>query len=486
MTTKTKPLAAGGIRISELNGRGKEDKHGKTKRLHSDDDQRDKLDKIAKEYKLDLDYVFEEMDTSGTLALEQRPKLLAAVERVERGELKAIIFPYRDRSDRSIATMTEVVRRIDAADGLLISGGSVLTHKSADQWARSVLESFANEMPARYAKEKVRAAHERAIAEGIPPYRPVSGLDKVDGRFVVVAELAPVIREAFRMRDRGESINTIRRYLAEHGIKRSYAGVESILRSPSYLGLVVFGDLAYRGEGVEADDQTVEPVPAFEAIIDADLWHRVQVRKATRGRQAKSDRLLARQGVLRCETCGSRMTATNNRGFAFYRCQHNASPDCQARATVSAERVEALVVERLKARRELARLEGFASADLGEQLHQAARDAQADVEAAVEAFAGVEGLGAAKKRIGELTEAWKAAEREAEQHDRTEGARSAMRRIDDWDRLDLDIRRGIIRAVIDQIVVAPVGGLGLSGSKWDESRVDLQFVGESTPGSLVK
>src|SRR5262249_37805982 len=147
----------------------------------------------------------------------------------------------------------------------------------------------------------------------------------------------------------------------------------------------------------------------------------------------KSDRLLARQNVLVCGSCGSRMSATNNRGEPYYRCQHNASPHCPARASVAAERVEELVVAELKAKRELAQLEGVASADLGEQLHQAARQAKTDLEAGIEAFAGVEELGAAKRRIAELTQRWKDAEREAETHGHTEAARAAFRRIDDWD-----------------------------------------------------
>ncbi len=113
-----RPLAAGGIRISELAGRGRNGK-----RLHSDTDQRGKLDRDCDEFGLDLDYVFEELDTSGTLPLVKRPKLLDALERMEHGEIKAIVFPYRDRSDRSIKVMTEVVERVDRANGLLIAGG---------------------------------------------------------------------------------------------------------------------------------------------------------------------------------------------------------------------------------------------------------------------------------------------------------------------------------------------------------------------------
>lgn len=450
-------LAAIGRRISEMDGRGK-----KGKRLHSDDDQLAKGLALCDQFRLKHDTTFDEFDTSGTLPLVQRPKLLAQIERMERGEIKAIVFPYRDRSDRSIAVMTEVVERVDRVNGLLIAGGSVLTHKTADAWARSVLESFANEMPSRLAKEKVRAAHVAAVVDGIPPYAPVPGYAKgADGRFKVVRRLRPVIREAFAMRDRGESISAIRHYLAEHGIKRSHSGVESMLQSETYLGNIVFSDLRHDG--------------AHPAIIDPDLWRRVQGRRSTRGRQAKSDRLLARQGVLVCGTCGSRMTATNTRGHAFYRCKTSATLDCTARATIAAERVEGLVVSQLKAKRELARLEGSFSVDLGEQLHQAARDAKADLEAAIEAFAGVEGLGASKRRIAELTERWQTAEREAERHDRTEGARAEMRKMDDWERLPLDIQRGIIRATIERIEVAPVGGLGLSKSRWDDGRVKVKF-----------
>jgi DNA invertase Pin-like site-specific DNA recombinase len=462
MTTKTRrPLAAGGIRISELAGRGRNGK-----RLRSDADQATKIDALCEDFGLELSYTFEEYDTSGTLPLRKRPKLLDAIERMERGELQAIIFPYRDRHDRSIAVMTEIVERVDAADGLLIAGGSTLSHRSADQWARSVLESFANEMPSRLAQEKVRAAQVAAVADGIPPYAPVPGYAKgVDGRFVVVKALRPVIREAFRMRDKGESINSIRRYLGEHGIERSYAGVESLLASETYAGNITFGDLRHDG--------------AHPAIIKPDLWHRVQSRRATRGRRPKSDRLLARQGVLVCGTCGGRMSATNAHGYGSYRCQHNASPNCTARATIAADRVEQVVIDKLKARRELATLEGVASADLGEQLHQAARQAKADLEAAVEAFAGVEGLSAAKRRIAELSEQWKLAEREAEQQGHTEEARAAMRRIDDWDRLTLEGRRAIIRATIERVIIDSANGLGLSRSKWDATRVHVQFVGES-------
>jgi DNA invertase Pin-like site-specific DNA recombinase len=458
--TKTKARNVVIARVSERGDR--EDEH-----FHSPRIQFDAAKRWSKERGEDVIAELPEIDKSGKLPLVKRPGLLKAVEMVEAGQADHIVVAYFDRLVRSLKVQIEVLERVEKAGGevFALDHGKLTNGSAATRLSTNMLGAV-SQYYSEIISEKVRPAHERAVAQGVAPYAPVPGYKRNEKatRFVVDKPLVPVIREAFRMRDRGESINTIRRYLAEHGVKRSYAGVESMLASETYLGNVVFGKLRHDG--------------AHPAIIDRDLFNRVQERKATRGRQAKSDRLLARQGVLVCETCGARMTATNNRGYAFYRCQHNASPDCAARATIAADRVEQLVVSKLKARRELMVLEGHASMDVGEQLHQAARDAKADVEAAVEAFEGVEGLGAAKRRIAELTERWQAAERDAEQHARTEGARSAMRRVDDWDRLTLDGRRTIIRAVIERVGVAPVGGLGLSRSKWDEGRVDVQFVGQ--------
>ena len=63
------------------------------------------------------------------------------------------------------------------------------------------------------------------------------------------------------------------------------------MRSRMYLGEIHFGEL--------------HNTHAHEAIIkDRRLFERVQRRTVSRGRHAKSERLLARLGVLRCGTCG--------------------------------------------------------------------------------------------------------------------------------------------------------------------------------------
>jgi hypothetical protein len=115
------------------------------------------------------------------------------------------------------------------------------------------------------------------------------------------AKNAPVVADAFRLRAEGATIAEVRAYLGEQGIDRSYHGVESLLSSRVVLGEILFGGFVN--------------LSAHPAIVDVDTWRRVQRAKVSRGSRAKSERLLARLGVLRCATCGSRMVVGSaNRG----------------------------------------------------------------------------------------------------------------------------------------------------------------------------
>jgi Recombinase zinc beta ribbon domain len=126
----------------------------------------------------------------------------------------------------------------------------------------------------------------------------------------------------------------IQAVLAKNGIERSISGVESMLRSGMYLGEIHFGEL--------------HNLKAHEPIIkDRALFERVQRRTVSRGRQAKSERLLARLGVLRCGTCGSRMVINSYTGS--YRCGDSSANRCRRRAAVTADRVEAMVLNAVRA-----------------------------------------------------------------------------------------------------------------------------------------
>jgi hypothetical protein len=160
---------------------------------------------------------------------------------------------------------------------------------------------------AQVTGEKVAAAQERVVARGVLPNSRISPgyVRGADGVLVVERPKARIVVQAFRRRDRGASLVEIQPFLANNGIERSISGVESMLRSRMYLGEIRFGEL--------------HNLRAHEPIItDRALFERVRRRTVSRGRQAKSERLLARLGVLRCRTCGSRMVINSYTGS--YRC----------------------------------------------------------------------------------------------------------------------------------------------------------------------
>src|SRR5215471_11736780 len=84
-----------GIRVSNEGTRAE--------RLASRRQQEERVRRDAERLRLgDVVDVFYERDTSGHLPLERRHGFVRAIERVERGEVAAIAFAYRDRTDRNI------------------------------------------------------------------------------------------------------------------------------------------------------------------------------------------------------------------------------------------------------------------------------------------------------------------------------------------------------------------------------------------------
>ena len=252
--------------------------------------------------------LIEEIDVSGKLPLAKRPGLLRAIEMVEAGEADHIVVAYFDRLVRSLKVQLEVIERVEHAGGEIfaIDHGRLTNGTAATRMSNNMMGA-AFQYYAEVTGEKVQAAQERAVARGVLPNSRISPgyVRGKDGVLVVERPKARVVVQAFKRRDRGASLVEIQALLAENGIERSISGVASMLRSRMYLGEIHFGDL--------------HNLNAHEPIIkDRALFERVQRRTVSRGRQAKSERLLARLGVLRCGTCGSRMVINSYSGN--YRC----------------------------------------------------------------------------------------------------------------------------------------------------------------------
>jgi hypothetical protein len=209
------------------------------------------------------------------------------------------------------------------------------------------------------------------------------------------------------------------------------------------------------------------------------VFERVQNVKRPRGRPGKSERLLARLGVLYCESCGGRMIVAHARsrtgkdgheGWPSYKCPRRMKGDCPGRASISAPIIENLVADKVKDA--IARIEGRASQGARvKKAEAAATRSNQQYDAARELMSDWTDAGAVKT-LSELKAAWEADEEAAERERQRAGAAVVIRGARDWDKLTLEERRAVVRAVVERVTVAPGRGT---------DRVTVTLAGEYEP-----
>ena len=433
-----RPRAIGIVRVSRTAGREGES-------FVSPADQADRIRRECEQGGMELLRIVDELDVSGGTPLEERAGLRDAVLAVEAGQADVIVAAYFDRLTRSLEVQAQLIARVEAAGGQVFAVDvGLVTNGSAGQWMNSTLLGAMAEYVRRAAAERSGEAQRRSVARGVAPFPriPPGYYRGEDGCLVPDPTTAPTVAEAFSRRANGATIEEIRGFLRANGIERSYHGVSSLLASRVVLGQVHFGDLV---------NETAHP-----GIVDPDIWRAVQRMSVPRGRRAKSDNLLARQGVLRCGTCGARLVVgtANNRGYRLYRCP--PTNDCPRRVTISATVAEAAVEEAV--RNYLDDAEGRASAVT--EVLDAEREletTQLAFDRAVKSFDGMTDEPSVADKLSELREARDLARGRVNQ---LAGAGDALTvsLATDWDRLTLDERRALIRATVQSAVVAPGRG----------------------------
>jgi site-specific DNA recombinase len=346
---------------------------------------------------------------------------------------------------RSLAVQRELLERVEAAGGriLAVDVGEVRSD-TASHWLSSTMLGAVAEYHRRVTAERTIEGKRLAVARGVAPFPNLPPwLRRGEGDVIELdPKKAPVVQEAVRLRtDEGATIATVREYLRGHGIKRSYHGTQALLKSRMLLGELRFGDL------VNED--------AFPAIVDPETWQKLERVSLPRGRRAKSDRLLARLGVLRCGSCGAKMVVGTSQGkYALYRCPPTGS--CSQRVTISAEVAENTVVAAVQEL--LTGIEGRASVEggVGEAAEELARRQEA-LDKAIRTFEGFEDEQEARGRLQELRAA---RDQARERHDELLAASAPAISVSagDWNVLTIEERRALIRAVVDQAVVSPGRG----------------------------
>lgn len=422
------------------------------------DEQVEKVEAWCEREGVQLVATLREQDVSGQRALDKRPGLREAVAAVESGAADLIVVAYFDRLVRSMRTQAEVIERVEKAlkvrkqkgSGVVALDVGDITHDTAAQWLTSTFLGLVAEYLARSTGERVHASKVRAIREGRPPFKVLPGLRKRDdGTIEPDPDAAPHVLHAFEMRAASPpaTLDAIAEYLRENGIDVATASVERMLRSKQYLGELHYGEL-----------QNLE---AWDAIIPTRLHDRVQSVRAPRGRHAKSERLLARLGILRCGTCHARMSAgyvlSQGKRHDVYRCQAPRR-DCSMRVSIMAHAADDLVLTETE--RLLRDVHGHAAvhAEL-DALQLAADDAQDALSRAVSAFDGLGDEQSVRDKLRDLK-----ASRDAAVH-AFENLRATVLpletfRAEDLRGSEVAKQRRAIRLALDRVTVRPGHGAG--------------------------
>ena len=414
----------------------------------SPDDQAKRIKAACRRDGLRLVDVVREMDVSGGTPLARRPGLRRAVELVEAKKVETIVVAYMDRLVRSVAVQLELVERVERAGGSILTlDHGALTNGNATQRLSATMLGAVNAYQRELVAERTHEAKERAVARGVAPFPKIPfWLRRGEGkRLEHDPKRAPIAVDALRLRAEGATVKEVRAFLAEHGIRLSFHGVQSFLTSRLLLGELHFGKSSN--------------LAAFSPLVDAATFNRIQRIRLPRGRRPKSERLLARLGVLRCATCGSRMvvgfrSTSDGKRYEYYRCPPVG--DCPRRVTIAADGIEQAVEQEV--RRLLQGMKGRASARTGaREAAREAEQAQGELEAAIRAFHGLEVEPAAVERLQELRDARDAAAEKADELANFDDS-LVIDADRDWELLNLAERRALIRAVLESVRVAPGRG----------------------------
>lgn len=434
--------AIGIVRVSVTKGREGE-------RFASPEDQRDRIQAVCKRDGLALVEVHEEMDVSGGKSLADRPGLGAAVAAIEDGKAEVVAAAYFDRLFRSLQTQAEVIDRIEKAGGrvLAVDVGHV-TNASAGQWLSGTMMGAVSEYFRRSAKERSGEGQARAVARGAVPWSrvPIGYQRGENGTLAPDPQTVPIALRAYEMRAEGASLAKVRDMLNQQGVERSHRGVQVMLANRAYLGEIHFGEHVN--------------LAAHEAIIERELFERVQRMVVPRGRRSSSARLLARLGVLRCGSCGARMSAMKmpqQNDYPIYRCPSTSV--CARHVTISATIAEGAVVD--ATRQALADKEGRASGlDRARDAVAALDRAQDELDGALRSFvaSGLQDEPAAVERLSVLRQARDDAQLVVDRL----GPQSARVTHGDrhWDDMSVAEQRDLIRDTIESATVRP-GGRGV-------------------------
>ena len=264
---------------------------------------------------------FDDGGVSG--ATLDRPALERLLAEINAGRITMVVVYKIDRLTRSLADFARLVERMEAKGCSFVSVTQAFnTATSMGRLTLNVLLSFAQferEVTAERIRDKIAASKKQGMwMGGLCPLGYDPHPDRAVRELVVNNAEAETVRKLFTLYDRHGKLSDVEHAAAAAGLRskqrrfstgRSQGGnslssgqIHKVLTNPVYRGQIRHNDLVWPGR--------------HPAIIEPDLWCRVQVKLAAAARRKRGRRPDAEAapltGKLRDET-GDRLTPTHSR-----------------------------------------------------------------------------------------------------------------------------------------------------------------------------
>jgi site-specific DNA recombinase len=410
-------------------------------------------------------------DDRSAFSGKPRPGYQEMLQRLEGGQVRGIVAWHPDRLHRSPVELERFISIVEASGAgvATVQGGDYDLSTASGRMAARIVGAVARH-ESEHKSERLRSKMAELRRDGKLTGGGKRPYGYEDDRLTIRPIEAEIIRELTRRALGGESLLSLVRDLNERGIPAGSGGpwqlasISRLLRSLRIAGL--------RDDG--GGQEITAPWPAIITVRERQQLLALLARNSRFGVRSPR-RYLLTGGLVRCGGCGAPMIGRNMAGRATYCCV-TARGGCNkvfARAASVDEIVAAAVSAAMDGSGLAQRLEGLSGAhsdallDAVGQQEERVREIEADYASGELERGEYRHLrAAARGKLDELTAAIKPNPRAALDYGDEPLAVA-------WPGLSLGRRRAVLDAVLEAVIVAPVGRR--SGSRFNLDRVSLRW-----------
>jgi site-specific DNA recombinase len=269
----------------------------------------------------------------------ERPALKRLIQDLKDKKLDTILVHKVDRLSRNNKDVLNLIDDILTPNNqrVLVSSGDIDSSTTNGYMFISLLGTFA-----RYEREtiidRVKIGMQKRAEEGKYNGGKMLGYDSVEGQLIINPVEAKIVKQIFEFRSKYWGYKKIANFLNDRGEKTknnnnfSIESIKTILNNQRYVGINFWGKhkdwtlLRRKGKS-----EPIKNKATYEAIIDKQLWDKVQKINYEQKRSYSSNRNFNGNfflsGVLKCPMCGASMVMHKTKNYKgdgyhlYYMCQ---------------------------------------------------------------------------------------------------------------------------------------------------------------------